>query len=236
MEASWQRSRQWSASAFGQLQRFVSDADGVSTVGASRQAVPGGGAGCGGRRCAPAALRCSTTGRAAELASFAALSALKQAAASQLTKRAARAALQSALLGAPDSAPTGHRLPLNHLGRRSQSSHSSSLQRAVWLGRGVRVERRGTEGSGPARAARFVNTFGAGCLSAVSAANAASSAPGPWARVPQGSRCAAPTASVARRAPARPPFAATTLDKRNQTAKNRKRSSPGLRLASRPTT
>ena len=34
-------------------------------VEASRQAVPDGGSGCGGRRCAPTALRCSVPGRAA---------------------------------------------------------------------------------------------------------------------------------------------------------------------------
>ena len=63
---------------------------------------------------ASTALRCSPAGRAAELTSFASLTAFKQAAADVLTKRAARAALQPALLGATDSAPAGHRLPLNH--------------------------------------------------------------------------------------------------------------------------
>ena len=54
---------------------------------------------CGGRRCAPTALRCSGRGRAAELATFAALSSFKQAAASQTTKRAARADPDPGLAG-----------------------------------------------------------------------------------------------------------------------------------------
>jgi len=48
----------------------------------------------------PTPLRCSVAWPAAELASFAALTALKQAAASQITKRVARAATRPALLGA----------------------------------------------------------------------------------------------------------------------------------------
>ena len=45
-----------------------------------------------GPRCGPTALRCSVFRAVAELAAFAALTALKQAATSQFTKRAARAA------------------------------------------------------------------------------------------------------------------------------------------------
>ena len=54
---------------------------------------------CGGRRCAPTPLRCSGRGRAAELTTFAALSSFKQAAASQTTKRAARADPDPGLAG-----------------------------------------------------------------------------------------------------------------------------------------
>ena len=49
-----------------------------SKLSASRQALPGAGSCGGGRRCAPTALRCSVRGRAAELAAFAALTALEQ--------------------------------------------------------------------------------------------------------------------------------------------------------------
>ena len=48
---------------------------------------------------------------------------LKQAAAEVITKRAARAALLTALLSATDSAPTGHRLPLNQERWRSWVRH-----------------------------------------------------------------------------------------------------------------
>ena len=61
---------------------------------------------CGGRRCAPTALRCSGRGRAAELTTFAALTAFKQAAASQTTKRAARADPGPALLVAAEALRT----------------------------------------------------------------------------------------------------------------------------------
>jgi hypothetical protein len=50
----------------------------VDVRGASRQGAPGGGSCCGGRRFARTAFRCSVRGRAAELATFASLTALKQ--------------------------------------------------------------------------------------------------------------------------------------------------------------
>ena len=65
----------------------------------------------GGRRKAPTALRCAVSWPAAELASFAALTALNHPRRVRRTKRAARADLSPALLAAPEIAPTGHRPP-----------------------------------------------------------------------------------------------------------------------------
>jgi hypothetical protein len=101
----------------------------------------------------------------------------------------------------PRRAPPAARPPAWRSGVR----HRCLLQRGVRAGRGVRVKRRawtqtvrgtvcawrgtgplarcglqgrGAQGPWPARAARFVDTSGASCLSAVSEANEASYAPG----------------------------------------------------------
>ena len=56
-----------------------------------------------GRRCATTALRCSVSWPVAELTALTSFAPFKQAATSQLTKRAARAATSPALLGAPEA-------------------------------------------------------------------------------------------------------------------------------------
>jgi len=73
---------------------------------ASRQAVPGRDSGCGGRRCAPTALRCSVRGRAAELASFASLTALRQ-----LRRVSLRSALRAPTPALRFSSPQTEPLP-----------------------------------------------------------------------------------------------------------------------------
>jgi hypothetical protein len=60
---------------------------------------------------APTPLCCSGSGRAAELTALTAFASFKQAAASQLLKRAARAGPNPALLAAPEIAPTGYHPP-----------------------------------------------------------------------------------------------------------------------------
>ena len=56
-----------------------------------------------GRRCATTALRCSVSWPVAELTALTAFAAFKQAATSQITMRAARAATSPPLLGAPEA-------------------------------------------------------------------------------------------------------------------------------------
>src|SRR5205085_1545339 len=74
------------------------------TARASRQAGPVVGAASGGRRCAPTALRCSVRGRAAKLASFATLSALKQTRRVR-SRSALRAPTPALRFSAPPDAP-----------------------------------------------------------------------------------------------------------------------------------
>ena len=57
-------------------------------------------------------------------------------------------------------------------------NHRCKLQRAVRARCGVRLKRRGAQGSWPASAASLVNTPGASCLSVANAVSEASYAPG----------------------------------------------------------
>ena len=75
---------------------------------ASRQALGGRGSRCGGLRHAATSLRCSAWGGAAELAT---LRSAQTTAASQTTKRAARAHPKPARIKAPQFAPAAQRLP-----------------------------------------------------------------------------------------------------------------------------
>ena len=75
-----------------------------ATVGASKGACGQAAAlRFGGRRCASTALRCAVSWPVAKLTALTAFAAFKQAATSQSTKRAARAATSPALLGAPQA-------------------------------------------------------------------------------------------------------------------------------------
>ena len=70
-----------------------------------------GGSCCGGRRCAPTALRCSHQGRAAELTALPAVAAFRQPRQVSSRSALARADPGAALLVAPEIAPSGQRLP-----------------------------------------------------------------------------------------------------------------------------
>jgi len=74
------------------------------------QAVCTAGAEGRGRPDGPTSLRCSARGGAAELAAFAGANSAQTTAASQFTKRAARAPLAPALLGPTYDAGRAHRL------------------------------------------------------------------------------------------------------------------------------
>ena len=82
--------------------------------------------------------------------------------------------------------------------RFSSRAFAVQQQRRMRAGRGAPRRRREAQGSWPARAARIVRLTRRGCPSAVSNANAASSATGPRDRASQGSRRAAPAASAKR--------------------------------------
>ena len=72
------------------------------------------------------------------------------------------------------SARRGRRCPAAAL----VENHPCRLQRAVRARCGVRLKRRGAQGSWPASAASLVNTSGASCLSVANAVSEASYAPG----------------------------------------------------------
>jgi len=143
--------------------------------GASRQAAPGRGSCCGGRCCASTALRCSLQGRAAELATFASLTALKQP--RRVSQRSALRAPPSKLRSSPPQ-----KSPLPGAARREVHGLSLPTARsfskgAFGLGASLRGRRRGAQGAWP-RAQRASTSDSSRCLSRVSAANVASFATG----------------------------------------------------------
>ena len=135
----------------------------------------------GGRRCAPTPLRCSVAWPAAELASFASLTALRQPRRVRWTMRAARAATRPALLGASEAR---HELPARAFaealrtlarGRAVRPSFATGAARQAASGGGdFGGEEQRRAGLGARSALR--NLTHRRCLSAVSEANAASSA------------------------------------------------------------
>jgi hypothetical protein len=147
-----------------------------ATIWGSRQALPGRGARCGGRRCAPTSLRCSPSSRAAELAAFASLSTLKQL--RRVSSRCAltRADSRAALLAAPEFAPGGQRLPRNSGVAVPASAHHAGSCKGV-CGQAV-ARLRGAEKRSARGCARSALRHLArrSCLSVESEANAASSA------------------------------------------------------------
>jgi len=171
------------------------------------------GNGCGGRCCAPTALRGSLRGRAAKLATLAARAPLGQSPRVRGTKRAARADPEAALLGAadiaacgaaharrappgrtrPGQAPARGRLPRKQRwgspDRRRQSSSRAPQrfeQRRGLPVAGVPVRSREAQHCRPAREARFVPLTRRDCLSAAREARVASFAAGPAVRASQG--------------------------------------------------
>jgi len=143
---------------------------------------------CGGRRwradspamLGPAACRRTRFVRCAHCA--------QTAAASQMTKRAARAATCPALLGASHARPAeparAFAEPASVLGMPSRISRACSVVRlrGRWSSAGAISAATSSAGSGSARAQRALRDLThRGCLSAVSAANEASSAMRPRA-------------------------------------------------------
>ena len=153
----------------------------ASAYRASRQAAPVGGSCCGGRRCAPTPFAlalasakafarhrtvrrdCSVSGLTAigprsrhELTSLL-RRCVQTVVASQLTKHAARADLEPALLIAPEIAPAGCRPPRSPRAgsSRSISTNGSAKARPGGWQRACEVPRSGAVSA--ARAARFVN-------------------------------------------------------------------------------
>ena len=184
-------------------------------------------AGCGrSADCLPSlregALRCSTFWPVAELTSLAALSAFKQPATSQSTKRAdARGQQVSAsrrrTRRCARTPPGALRVTVSacaapHATTVSATGHPGSAQRASEALRSTGLVARAR--SAPRRLTRRV------CLSAVSAANGASYAAGPLDRAPQGSRSEAKTASAARCALPGCPVAAPLSAKRKFSGRN----------------
>jgi hypothetical protein len=136
------------------------------------------------------ALRCSVLWPVAELTSLALLAMFKQAATSQFTKRAARAATRPPLLGCAQSPPRRTALGPGYFGvvRSDANSIARKAPGGAWVARMGAAEKR--RGPGRARSALRALTR-CRCLSAESEANAASSATGPGSRASQGTRSAA---------------------------------------------
>ncbi len=148
---------------------------------------------------------------------------VRTTATSMFTKRAARAVPSPALLGATQRAATGPHPP-----RRTPWWHArATTAPAKAIGDARTTTATAKAGAGCARRAceapRSTGLVAArvsalrqharrGCSSAANEVSATSSATGPQARAPQGSRRAAPTASVARRAQPAPAFVAPTAE------------------------
>ena len=130
---------------------------------------------------------------------------VQTAAASQFTKRAARAELGTPLLVAPEIAPAGHRLPRNHDRGTRRFSKGASGQAGARL-RGAEKRR----ACGRARSALRELTR-RDCPSVANEVSKASFATGPQARASQGSRSAAETASPKRGGLPRRAFARYSL-------------------------
>jgi len=133
-----------------------------------------------GRRCAPTALRCSVSWPVAKLTALTSFAAFKQAATSQFTKRAARAATSPALLGAPQARCD---LPEPRFADRSAvfatNTTAGGLRGRCCAGRAISVAT-SSAGPGSARAQRVLRELTRRrCLSAVSIANEASFATRP---------------------------------------------------------
>ena len=187
---------------------------------ASRQAAPGVGSCCGGRCCASTPLRCSVRGRAAELASFASLTALKLPRQASL-RSALRAPTSNLRSSPPQKSPTpgaacreAHRRSFPHgelrwiggaVGLPQQFSKG-----AFGLGASLRGRRRGAEGAWP-RAQRASSSDSPRLSECSERSERSEFCGGPRDRAPQSSRRAAATAEAKRRAQPERAFAALDL-------------------------
>ena len=178
------------------------------------------------------------------------------AAPSQFTKRAARADRMPALLADADSATAGHRPPLNQ--QRWRGSAKLHGMRCLGPPRWARRvssnlsdrHRRWSKGVAGLAVARLcgaekhrVQGRRAGapceltcgiCLSAVSEANAASYAAGPWTRASQGSRSEAQTAAAKRHSEPGRAFAAPMPESGFPTQRNHQESHAQAPLTTEP--
>jgi hypothetical protein len=137
---------------------------------------------------APTPLRCSEGGRAHN--SLRSLRSLRSdRCASQFTKRAGtRANRLPALLGAPQIAPAGHRLPRRHGGRQveARTADHDAAKARMGAGRGACAPPRSAGQPGRARTRALQALTRSRCVSAVNEVNGASSAAGPAVRASQG--------------------------------------------------
>ena len=193
----------------------------LRVFGASRQAAPGVGSYRGGRCCASTSLRCSVRGRAAELASFAALTALKQPRRVSL-RSALRAPTSNLRSPPPQKSPTpgatcrearGRGLPIG--APPSVSEGTVGLPQrfskgAFGLGASLRGRRRGAEGAWP-RAQRVLSSDSPRLSEHSERSERSEFCGGPRDRAPQSSRRAATTAEAKRRAQPERAFAALDL-------------------------
>ncbi len=213
----------------------------------SRPVAFGGGSCCGGRCCASTALRCSTRGRAAELAAFASLSLLKQT--RRVSLRSALRAPTSCLRSLPPqkSPPpkttcreTNHGwqfdkepMPPDEARRFFLTCHLGFSKGAWALGSALRGRRRGAQGLRP-RAERASLPDSPRLFEWRERSERSEFSGGPRDRAPQGSRCAASTAEAKRTAQRPRAFAARHDHARHSNAPNN--DAPNIDARRRPLT
>ena len=133
-----------------------------------------------GRRCAPTPLRCSVPWPVAQLTALTSFAAFKQAATSQSTKRAARAATSPALLGAPQARCV---LPEPRFADRAAVLAANTTTRGLrgkGCPAGATLGATSSAGPGSARAQRALRRLTRrGCLNAANEVSAVSSAARP---------------------------------------------------------
>ena len=163
----------------------------------SRQAAPSRGSWWGGRRFAPTPLRCSAWGRAAQLATFAALTALGQV--RRVSPRSALRAPTPVLCSSPP-----HKSPLPGTARRevqlrwcSNAKHHCSAKSRPGRWQRACGAPRSTGFVARARSAPR-NLICRTLFERSERSERSELCDGPQGRAPQGSRCAAPTASPKR--------------------------------------
>ena len=167
----------WRESGAGRLYSSVSRLSSASERPRSRQAAPGRVPDRSGRRCAPTALRCSARRRAAELASFASLTALRHAAASQTTKRTLRARRLRSCAARRSPQRPGRVPPATNPPEVCAKRTSAAAKAGA--GCGARVRRRAAQGCGASARSALRGLTCRACLSAVNEERVPRRAPGP---------------------------------------------------------